>query len=54
VAIGCHTIDYLEADLGIEREELRPGRGQILNSLKSFVYAGPVAFHYLRYTLDVF
>lgn len=54
VAIGCHTIDYLEADFGIERDRLSPGRGEILNALKSFVYAGPVAFHYLRYTLDAF
>jgi phosphatidate cytidylyltransferase len=54
VYVGCVTIDYLEADLGIERQRLGPGRGQVLNSLKSFVYTGPVAFHYLRYTLDAF
>ena len=54
VAMGCHTIDYLEADLGIERDRLHPGRGQILNELKSFVYVAPVTFHYLRYMLDVF
>jgi len=54
VAMGCHTINYLEADLGIERDRLHPGRGQILNELKSFVYVAPVTFHYLRYVLDVF
>jgi phosphatidate cytidylyltransferase len=54
VAIGCFTIDHLEEDLGIERTRLRPGRGEILNSLKSFLYAGPVVFHYLRYVLETF
>lgn len=54
VAIGCYTIDHLEEDLGIERSRLRPGRGEILNSLKSFLYAAPVVFHYLRYFLEAF
>ncbi len=54
VAIGCFTIDRLEVDLGIDRARLRPGRGETLNSLKSYVYVAPVAFHYLRYFLDAF
>jgi phosphatidate cytidylyltransferase len=54
VAMGCHTIDHLEADLGIDRARLSPGRGQLLNTLKSFVYAAPVAFHYLRWATDLF
>ncbi|MGD8321511.1 MAG: hypothetical protein PVJ02_13690 [Gemmatimonadota bacterium] len=54
VAIGCHTIDHVEADLGIDRRDLRPGRGQVINSVKSFVYVGPVVFHYLRYVLDAY
>lgn len=54
VAMGCFTIDHLEEDLGIERARLRPGRGEILNSLKSFLYAAPVVFHYLRYFLEAF
>jgi len=54
VAIGCHTMDRLEADLGIERSRLTPGRGQVINTLKSFLYVAPVAFHYLRYVLDEF
>jgi len=52
VAIGCHTIDHLEVDLGIDRRSLQPGRGQVINTVKSFVYVGPVVFHYLRYFLD--
>lgn len=54
VAIACHTMDHLEADLRIDRSRLRPGRGEVINSLKSYLYAGPVAFHYLRYFLDAF
>lgn len=54
VAVGCHTMDHLEADLGIERSRLYPGRGQIINTLKSFLYVAPVAFHYLRYFLEEF
>ena len=54
VAIGCHTMDHLEADLGIERSRLHPGRGQVINTIKSFLYVAPVAFHYLRYFLEVF
>jgi predicted CDP-diglyceride synthetase/phosphatidate cytidylyltransferase len=54
VAVGCFTIDHLEEDLGIERSRLKPGRGELLNSLKSFLYAAPVTFHYLRYFLEAF
>ena len=54
VAIGCHTMDHLEADLRVDRSRLRPGRGEVINSLKSFLYAGPLAFHYLRYSLEAF
>ena len=54
VALGCHTIDHLEADLGIDRRRLQPGRGEVINTLKSFVYVGPVVFHYLRYFLDTY
>lgn len=54
VAIGCHTVTHLESDLGIDRSRIPAGRGRILNSLKSYLYAAPVAFHYLRYVLDEF
>jgi len=54
VAIGCQTIDHLEADLGIDRRRLQPGRGEVINTMKSFVYVGPVVFHYLRYFLDAY
>jgi predicted CDP-diglyceride synthetase/phosphatidate cytidylyltransferase len=38
----------------VDRNRLQPGSGQFLNTLKSFVYTAPVAFHFLRYTLDAF
>lgn len=49
VAIGRHTIRYIEKDLGISRDQLLPGKGQVIDNLRSLLYAAPVIFHYLRY-----
>lgn len=49
VAIGRHTIRYIEKDFGIRRDELVPGKGQVLDSLRSFLYTAPIVFHYIRY-----
>ncbi|UCC39091.1 MAG: hypothetical protein JSV96_14990 [Candidatus Aminicenantes bacterium] len=49
VAIGRHTIRYIEKDIGISSNQLRPGRGQVMDNLRSLLYAAPVVFHYLRY-----
>ena len=49
VIIGNYTTDYFEADLGIEKEMLSPGRGQIFDNLKSLFYAAPIVFHYFKY-----
>lgn len=49
VAIGRHTIRYIEKDFGIRRDELIPGKGQVLDSLRSFLYTAPIVFHYIRY-----
>jgi len=49
VAIGRHTIRYIEKDLGISRDKLLPGKGQVLDNLRSLLYAAPVIFHYLRF-----
>jgi phosphatidate cytidylyltransferase len=51
VAAGRRTITYMEEDLGIESESLRPGKGQILDHLTCFLYAAPIVFHYIRYFL---
>lgn len=51
VLFGHHTANYIKADLGVSDDDLFPGRGQILDNLKSFFYAAPVVFHYIRYFL---
>jgi phosphatidate cytidylyltransferase len=49
--MGHQTVDYIRADLGIEEDELLPGRGQILCNMQSLLYAAPVVYHYIRYYL---
>lgn len=49
VIIGNHTIVYFEADLGIVRDKMQPGRGLIIDNIKSIVYTAPVILHYIRY-----
>jgi len=49
VVIGRRTIKYIESDLGIGTGRLLPGKGRVLDSLRSFLYAAPVVFHYIRY-----
>jgi phosphatidate cytidylyltransferase len=49
VAVGRHTIRYIEKDLGISRNQLLPGKGQVIDNLRSLLYTAPVIFHYLRY-----
>lgn len=51
VAIGNYTMSFIEADLGIRTKRLRPGKGQVLDCLESFLYVAPVVFHYTRYYL---
>jgi phosphatidate cytidylyltransferase len=51
VAMGRHTMDFLIADLGVDERSLRPGRGQVMANLRSFLYTAPMVFHYIRYFL---
>lgn len=51
VMMGQHMSRYVEEDLGIDMEKLKPGRGQILNNIKSLFFTAPVIFHYIRYFL---
>lgn len=51
VMMGRRTGDFVEADLGVEVDALSPGRGQILDNLKSLLFTAPVVFHYIRYFL---
>jgi phosphatidate cytidylyltransferase len=50
-SIGRFTIAHIEADLGIDRESAVPGKGLIVDVLRSFLYVSPVTFHYIRYFL---
>ena len=49
VIIGNHTIKYFESDLGIVKDNLRPGRGLIIDNIKSILYTAPIILHYFRY-----
>jgi len=51
--MGHRTIDYIREDLGIEDDRLAPGRGELLSNMKSFFYAAPVFFHYVRYFMEL-
>lgn len=51
VAAGQYTIVYIESDLGIARDHLVPGKGRIIESSASSLYAAPIVFHYIRYFL---
>ena len=51
--MGRRAGNYVEADLGVAEETVGPGRGQILDSLKSLLLAAPVVFHYIRYFLKL-
>lgn len=49
VLAGNFAIAAMESDLGIAKERLLPGRGQIIHGVKSYLFAAPVVFHYIRY-----
>jgi phosphatidate cytidylyltransferase len=51
VGIGRFTVGYVKADLGVESKRPQPGKGQMIDSLQSFLYAAPIVFHYIRYYL---
>ena len=51
VLIGYYTVLYFEIDLGISEHEMRPGKGLIIDNVKSLLYTAPIVFHYIRYFL---
>ena len=51
VHMGNYTVGVLERDLGISAADLEPGRGHVLDSLKSYLFTAPIVFHYLRWTM---
>ncbi len=51
VQMGNYSVGVLERDLGISPADLEPGRGRVLDSLKSYLFTAPIVFHYLRWTM---
>jgi phosphatidate cytidylyltransferase len=51
VAASRRTIAFVETDLRIDSEHLQPGKGLIIDNMKSYLYAAPVMFHYVHYFL---
>ncbi len=51
VRMSDYTIGVLEKDLGISPADLEPGRGRVLDSLKSYLFAAPIVFHFLRWIM---
>jgi len=49
--MGQFTLQAIGEDLGIRADRLQPGRGRTIESLKSYLFAVPVVFHYLRWFL---
>ena len=51
VMIGKRTVRVVESDLGIVLEELEPGKGEMIDNIKSLFFTAPIVFHYIRYFL---
>ena len=51
VLVGNYTVMVIECDLGIAPARLEPGRGQIIHGTRSYLFAAPIVFHYIRYYL---
>ena len=49
VLLARWTLTPIEMDLRLDASRLQPGRGEILDNLKSFLFAAPIVFHYIRY-----
>lgn len=54
VLMGNFTLRAVERDLGIDLEQLEPGRGRIIDGLRPLLFAAPVGFHLLRYATELF
>jgi phosphatidate cytidylyltransferase len=53
VLMGNFTLSRVEEDLGIDPEQLEPGRGRMIDGLRAQLFAAPVIFHVLRYFTDI-
>jgi phosphatidate cytidylyltransferase len=53
VLMGNFTLSKMEIDLGIDSEEVEPGRGRLIDGMRALLFPAPVIFHVLRYFTDV-
>jgi len=53
VLMGNFTLLKMESDLGIDRDEIEPGRGRLIDGMRALLFPAPVIFHFLRYFTDV-
>lgn len=53
VLMGNYTLSVMERDLGIDPEELEPGRGRLIDGMRALLFAAPVVFHVLRYFTEI-
>ena len=51
VVIGHQTIEYVMPDLGIRENDLKPGKGLLIDNIKAILFTAPGIFHYIRYFL---
>jgi len=49
VCLGRFTLKQIEGDLGIRADRLQPGRGRLIEAMKSYLFTAPIVFHYLRW-----
>jgi phosphatidate cytidylyltransferase len=49
--MGGYTVGVLERDMGIGPADLEPGRGRVVDSLGPVLFAAPIVFHVLRWTM---
>lgn len=53
VRMGNFTLAVMETDLGIDPEELEPGRGRLIDGLRPLLFTAPIVFHALRHFTEI-
>jgi phosphatidate cytidylyltransferase len=53
VLMGNFTLWKMEIDLGIDPDEVEPGRGHLIDGMRALLFPAPVIFHVVRYFTDI-
>lgn len=53
VFMGNFTLSKMEIDLGIDPDEIEPGRGRLIGGMRALLFTAPVIFHVLRYFTEI-